>query len=220
MRQYFFYSILFVGALVTGCEKNKNETAMLSESMQSRPAVAIIPLIDNSEHVLGWNLSDEITYSLCSKLDQKNTLNLTLPGKIKAAIKKIKGQNNPFGNEILWVKNSFDEDFVVFLEMIEHSEIPSEMGKKAPPETLSAQLNMSLRLRIIDIRGETPRIALQEILQESHFVPRQFTQYNFHQSLWNTEEFGLSPVGIAHAQLIKELKTRIEDYILLAKASK
>ena len=192
---------------------------MLSEASLLRPSVAVIPLIDNSEHSLGWNLSDEITYTLCTKLDQKNSLNLALPGKIKAETRKIKGQNNPFGNDLSWIKKSFDEDFVVFLEMIEHRETPNETGKKAAPEALSAQLNMSLRVRIVDLRGEMPKIALQEILQESHFVPRQFTQYNFHQSLWTTEEFGLSPVGIAHAQLIKELKTRIEDYILLEKSS-
>ncbi len=219
MKQYI-YPFICAALLTVGCQKNQ-DTAMLSQKQLLKPSVAIVPLIDNSDHALGWNLSDEITYTLCSKLHEKNTLNLTLPGKIRAQSKRVKGQMNPFTQDLNWIKKTFtDEEFVVFLEMIEHSEIPSQTvsDKKTPKEALSANLLVSVRVRIVDLRGETPKITLQEIIQDSHFIPRQFTQYNFHQSPWNTEEFLLSPVGIAHAQLIKELKNRIEDYILLAKS--
>jgi hypothetical protein len=220
MKCKFFSLIASSAVLFTGCSSDRDSTASLYESSSLKPAVAIIPLIDNSNHALGWNLSDEITFTLCSKLDRQNAFNLALPGKIKSQSKKMKGFNNPFGDDLDWVKTIFhEEEFVVFLEMIEHGEVPNSTNKKAPPETLSAQLNLSVRLRIIDVRGNSPKVVLQEILQDSHFIPRQFTSYNFHQTPWNTEEFFLSPVGIAHAQLIKELKGRIEDYILLAKGS-
>ncbi len=221
MKQYI-YPFICSALLVSGCQKNQ-DADVLSQKQSLKPSVAVIPLIDNSDHTLSWNLSDEITYTLCTKLYEKNTLNLTLPGKIKAQSKRVKGQMNPFSEDLQWVKKAFsEEEFVVFLEMIEHSEIPAETpsDKKVSKESLSANLHMSVRVRIVDLRHETPKITLQEIIQDSHFIPRQFTQYNFHQSPWNTEEFLLSPVGIAHAQLIKELKTRIEDYILLAKTEK
>ena len=220
MKCKIFFLIAGSAIALTGCSSDRDDTATLYESSSLKPSVAIIPLIDNSNHALGWNLSDEITFTLCSKLDRQNALNLAQPGKVKSQSKKMKGFNNPFGEDLDWVKSTFnEEEFVVFLEMIEHGEIPNATNKKFPPETLSAQLNLALRLRIVDVRGETPKVILQEIIQDSHFIPRQFTSYNFHQTPWNTEEFFLSPVGIAHAQLIKELKGRIEDYILLAKGS-
>lgn len=206
---------------MTGCQKDNDSTTALSESKITKPAVAIVPLIDNSEQSLGWNISDEITYTLCSKLDQKNLFNLALPSQIRTQTKRMKGKNNPFGEDIAWMKQVFaEEDFVVFLELLEHREIPKETSKPTPPAMLAADLKVGLRIRIIDNRGETPKVTLQEILQDSHFIPRQFNQYNFDQCSWDTEEFGLSPVGIAHSQLIKEVKDRIESYILLSKTQK
>ena len=221
MKTPFFYSIFLAAALFSSCEKAENKnTALLSESKNFKPRVAIIPLIDNSDHSLEWSLSDEFTNTLCAKLDQRDVFLLDSPGKVKMLTKKIKGINNPFGQELQWTKQVFtEEDFVVFLELIEHREVLNEGKLKLTTavENLSAQLNICLRLRILDLRGEEPKITLQEILQDSHFIPKQFTQQNFPQTSWNTEEFNLSPMGIAHAQLIKELRSRIEDYILLAK---
>lgn len=217
MKKHFFYSAFCVMALVSGCQQNSSDTETLSSKVSHKPSVAIVPLIDSSHHQLGWNLSEEITCTLCSKLDQKNVFQLALPGKIKMQSKRMKDSKSPFDEDISWIKKTFaEEEFVVFLEMIEHSEIPNKANSQSAPETLAANLNISVRLKIVDNRSETPVITLSEIIQDSHFVPRQFTRYNFHQSPWNTEEFSLSPVGIAHAQLVKELKSRIEDYILLA----
>ena len=222
MKKHSFLPLLLTATLFTGCnsQNQENSTALLSETVNNKPHVAILPLIDNSEQALGWNLSDEFTYTLCSKLSQKELFTIATPHQVALQAKKMKGTNNPFSTDISWMKTVFaEEDFVVFLELIEHKEepnMPVSQQVSSAPETLSAQLNICLRLRVIDLRKETPLVTLQEIFQETHFVPRQFTQYNFHQASWNTEEFTLSPVGIAHAQLLKELKTRVEEYILIA----
>lgn len=214
-RSSLFTAAIF--ALTLSSCNNGNDTALLYESNMPKPAVAVVPLIDNSNHALAWSLSDEITFTLCAKLDKQNRLDLALPGKVKADSRKMGEIHNPFGDDISWVKGAFsDEEFVVFLEMVDHSEVPNYTAAKAPPETLSAQLNLALRLRIIDLREENPKIVLQEIIRDSHFIPRQFTSYNFPQTPWTTDEFFLSPVGIAHQQLLTELKGRIEDYILLS----
>jgi hypothetical protein len=221
MSRFHVYSTLCAAALLIGCQKDKNDQTALSETKNLKPAVAIAPVLDNSNHGLPWNLSDELTYSVCYRLEQKDKLVLADSQRIKALSKKLKGNYNPFGNDVKWVKSNFPgEEFVVFLELLEHDEALNQPAKEISPETCSAQLNMSVRLRIIDLRGEEPRITLQEIIHDSHFVPRQFTHYNFHQAPWGSEEFGISPVGIAHAQLIKEVSSRIEDYILLAKTQK
>ncbi len=65
---------------------------------------------------------------------------------------------------------------------------------------------MSVRVRVIDVREKTPKVVLQEIVEQSHHVPRQFTKANFNQVPWGDEAFDISPLGIAHDQLCKELQ--------------
>ena len=209
---------LAVAGILAGCHSDAQDSVVI-ESEKQIPKVAILPLIDNSEQVLDWSLSDEFTYTLCSKLRQQGALQIASLPHIKSYVRKMKSTYNPFSEDLSWTKNVFtDEEFVVFLEMVEHREEPhtSSLSLQTTPETLNADLHICLRLRILDLRHETPTITLQELFQDSHFIPRQFTQYNFHQAAWNTDEFALSPVGIAHAQLLRQLKERIEDYILLA----
>jgi hypothetical protein len=225
MRKNFFIRavlpILSIGALMCSCQKGSDSSTAVSETAALKPSVAVVPLIDNSEHALKWNIADEITYTLCSKLDEKHLFELAMPSKIRMQTKRMKGSYNPFGNDIEWVKQVFaEEDFVVFLELLEHREVSTATDKATSPAMSAAELKVGLRLRIIDNRADTPKVTLQEILQDSHFIPKQFNQYNFEQCSWDSEEFALSPVGMAHLQLIKELKERIEGYILMAKADK
>lgn len=225
MRKKIFTSVILplmtLGVALSSCQKNNDSSTALSTTSSTKPAVAVVPLIDNSEHSLKWNIADEITYTLCTKLDQKKLFQLALPSKIRMQTKRMKGSYNPFGNDISWVKQVFaEEDFVVFLELLEHREVPTATDKAITPAMNSAELKLGLRLRIIDNRSETPKVTLQEILQDSHFIPKQFNQYNFEQCSWDNEEFTLSPVGMAHSQLIKEVKDRIEAYILTAKADR
>ena len=221
MTRTLFFSLACTTLFLTSCQQDTQSPSLQEQSQLSKPSVAIVPLIDNSEHQLDWNLSDELTYTLCSKLDQKNKLSIASPQKMRLLTKRLKQQHNPFGESLSWIKETFaGHEFVVFLELIEHREVLKDLTPQALPETLSAELKIATRIRIVDLRDQEPKITLQEILQDSHFVPRQFTRYNFHQAPWNSDDFSLSPVGIAHAQLIKEIGSRIEDYIFLAKSQK
>jgi hypothetical protein len=218
MKKKFLFFIFSVSALFTSCQKNSDTLSVNSQRQAFNPSIAIAPVIDNSKSELNWNLSDEITYSLSSRLIQKCKLNVADPHKTKSQIKKNRVQDNPFGEDLNWVKKTFPgEDFVIFIEFMEHQEQIRENENTNSPESLSADLILALRLRIVDVRKEQPMVILQEIIQDSHFIPRQFTRHNFQQAPWNSEEFSITPTGIAHALLIKELSSRIEDYIFLSK---
>ncbi len=218
MNKKFLFYILSVSVLFASCQKDSDRLSATSQSQAFKPSIAIAPVIDHSESGLKWDLSDEITYSLSSRLIQKCKLNIADPQKTKTQIKKNKIHENPFGSDLSWVKKTFPgEDFIVFMELMEHKEQIRETEKIKDPESLSADLNLAVRLLIVDVRKDQPLIILQEIIQDSHFIPRQFTNYNFQQAPWNSEEFSITPVGIAHSLLIKELSSRIEDYISLSK---
>jgi len=206
--------------LLGGCNREGgSQQARQSEKGQLKPVVAIVPLVDKTMNDVPWSLSEELTSTIHHRLSQTDKLYLASIEKIRAASKKLGTAQNPFGPDIHWTKKVFYQDeFVVFMELIEHDEVPSANTKSIALESASAQLNMTVRVRVIDLRGEEPQIVLQEMIQDSHFIPKQFTKSNFYQVPWGKESYNISPLGLAHAQLSKEIATRLEDYILLAKA--
>ena len=214
----YFTAGLAATLLLSSCHDQDQNSAVSSQATMAKPKVAIAPAIDNSKHSLPWNLSEEITYSLFYRLDQKEKFFLDDPQKMKSISKRLHANNNPFGGDLKWIKRAFSqEDFVVFLEVLQHEEAPNLLDKTSSAKDCSANLNMTMRVIVVDVRQPQPVVVLQEIIQDSHFIPRQFNQYNFHQVYWGSEEFAVSPLGMAHSQLLKEISSRIEDYISLAK---
>jgi len=86
------------------------------------------------------------------------------------------------------------------------------------PQEVSTNLKMAVRLRIVDLRTQEPKIVLQEIVRGSYYIPKTLLQTDYNQVVWGTDEYRKSPMGIAHTQLIEEITLRLSDYLLLAKS--
>jgi hypothetical protein len=207
-------------ALLVGSCRNQttsSQQSALNESRNAKPVVAVVPIIDNSKNDLSWNLSDELTAFISRRLYQKNKLSLVDQDKIRAVTSHLKESDNPFAVDLSWVKKAFAQnEFVVFMELIEHEEVAIPQEKKSILVDASAELNMSLRIRVVDLRGEKPQVVLQELLHDSHKIPRAFTKENFYQVSWHDDSFIISPMGMAHDQFTKQIAERIQDYILIA----
>jgi len=223
MAKSKFYWAFCLILLMTGCsqeDKNSLQTRFY-ENGAAKPIVAIVPLIDNSRHKLNWNVSDEITALVHYRLMQKDKLYLVDEEKVGHMIKKIKADTSLFDTDLSWVKKIFFEDeFVVFMELIHHEQTPITQKELTAPEDLASELNLSVRIRVIDIREEPSKVVLQEIIKGAHFVPAQFNASHFLQVEWGKENYSISPIGMAHAQISKELAARLEDYILLSMSKK
>ncbi len=209
---------LSLAVFTTGCGARKDGTDVTVSAKQNKatkPEVAIVPIFDRTENNdVSWNLSDELTTVLSRKLAQKEQLHIANNQKVRGAAKKLSGSFDPFAPNIAWAKNIFTgNDFVVFMELLKHEQI---FNSPLSPEHSAADLNISLKLRVVDLRGDQPKIVLQEIIHDTQHLPKQFTKANFRQVAWGEDDFHVSPVGLAHVKLIKELSQRIEDYILLA----
>jgi hypothetical protein len=208
-------SILYIPLALTaaGCRSNAEDENTACKTHQNKPVVALIPVIDNTKNeAYAWNLSDEFTSSIFSCLAQ-GPLYLESMGKVREMGKKCK--ENPFGTNISWIKKAFEkEQFVIFLELVQHEEVLNQEKKLlSSPKTSSADLKLCMRIRAFDLRADEPRVILQELISDSHFIPWQFTQVNFQQTSWGDENFNFSPIGLAHWEFSKQIASRIEDYI-------
>jgi hypothetical protein len=216
----FILSVSLLALIAGGCDDNNqnNPQAYNQTATEGKPVVSIVPVVDNTKNDYDWNLSDELSSSLYYRLAQRDKVFVVDAPHVRAKTKKLKEGENPFGPDISWIKKAFQGDqFVVFLELVEHEEVYKQDRKKtADVSECSADLNMSMRVRIFDLRGAEPKVVLQEIVHDTHFIPRQFTQANFYQVPWGHESFGISPIGLAHAEFTKEIASRLEDYIVLS----
>lgn len=207
-----FLSLTIFTILAVGCTRSPDFISRYHEDGRAKPIASIATMIDTTSFDAPWSLSEELTSQIVSQIGQS--------GKIFVMAKEDDTfAENPFGQDLSWVKNEFlDREFAVFLELVEHEISPVTKNKKAPSNDVSSSLNISVRLRVVDVRGQTPKIVLQEILKDSYFIPKTLIPVDYNTTVWGTPEFAKSPMGIAHAQIVKEVTSRISDYILLAKS--
>ena len=222
MRRYLLSGISAL-TLFCGCSENgSNDVSSVAEEIHTRPIVALIPVIDSSKSDLPWNLSKELTDLIFRRCSLRDKFYLVSPPKVISEVKRLDSTKDPFSTDLTWVKRAFSSsEFVVFVELIEHEEshrVPERLPvSTANLEESSADLNITIRIRALDIRGAEPKVVLQELLHESHHIPRQFTRTNFFQVSWDDESFAISPVGIAHNEIVKNIVGRLEEYLLRAK---
>lgn len=184
----------------------------------AQPIVSVVPIIDNTRNEYAWSLSDELSSAIYANLSQKDRVLLNHSSQVRAKANPLLEKNNPFDKDLSWIKKGFqNEEFVAFLELVEHEEVLNQNKiKPQNPETCSAELNISMRVRVFDLRGAEPQVILQELIHNTHHIQAPFNHLNFYQVSWKDPSFSVSPIGLAHAKFTKDLAERIEDYILTA----
>lgn len=209
----------FLCVILLGFHKGNTSKALPKEPLYNRPLVAFVPIINHSKSTLQWDLSEELTGSIFDRLKQKNRLYLLDMDPISILSAKYLDKYDPFGNyDKLYVGFSgSDAEFVVFTELLTHRELSSLDSANPKPFDSSnptrAELNLCVRIRIFDLREKTPKIILQEMIEQFHYIPKEFTEANTQIVSWKESNFDTTPLGIAHNQLCKEIASRIEDYI-------
>ncbi len=213
-------TVLVISLFLAGCQNNQGKDfCRFHEDGKAKPVVAMIPIIDSTSFDMSWSLSDEFTSILRKRMSLKDTLFVSQYDETKT----ISYAQEPFGADISWASSTFDSnEFIVFLEFLEHEIVPdkkySSSAESLGNEKIAKNLNMSARIRIVDIRNKTPKIILQEVIKDSYFISKNLLQPNYEVSSWGTNEYLATPLSMAHMQFAKNIVERISDYILIAKS--
>lgn len=188
------------------------------EDGRAKPVVAIVPLIDSTSTDIPWSLSEELTQLIKNNVQNRQLIFLPPADNLG---QKISYQNNPFGTDLTWAAKEFDGyEFVVFLELTEHSNRPvtdATVNESIHKHDISTNLDMDLRMRIVDLRGKSPKIILQEKITDSYYISKNLIPPDYNKTIWGSNNYQTTPLGLAHQQLSKEIAMRIHDYITLAK---
>lgn len=204
------------GLLAAACGTRNTELfSRYHENGIAKPVIAVASMIDTTSFDAPWSISEELTSTIIGQISKKGSVFVHSREDYPFA-------ESPFGQDLSWVKREFnDQEFVLFLELVEHENVPAKM-KTAPkgvaPQELSTNLNMAVRVRVVDLRGQSPKIVLQELVRESYYIPKSLLPTDYAQAVWGTEEYRQSPMGIAHAQIADAIVARVNDYVMLAKS--
>jgi hypothetical protein len=210
------YLIALVFSLaLAACGKNVNDLSRFHEDGRAKPSVTVASVIDATSFDVPWSLSEELTSLFTHRISEGKSLYITR--KDDATFTE-----NPFGPDLSWIKREFpNNEFVVFLELTEHENVPVAKNNKriseVPFET-SVYLKMGIRLRVVDLRSATPQIVLQEMIRDSYFIPKSDIPTDYSVVVWGSEDYSKSPMGVAHMQLVEEITRRVSEYIHLAKS--
>lgn len=205
-------SLLLLTLAAASCNRTQTDgMSRFHEDGRIKPSVSVASVLDTTSFDAFWSLSDELTQGVMNQIAST--------GKVFVRSQEESPfTENPFASDLSWMKREFQgEEFVVFLELVEHEFAPVRT-KGAVPQEASSNLNMAVRIRVVDLRHETPKIVLQEMVRDSYFVPKTLIPTDYSVDVWGTEGYRKSPMGIAHAGLIQEIASRIADYVLLAKS--
>ncbi|KKL62258.1 hypothetical protein LCGC14_2187020, partial [marine sediment metagenome] len=146
-------------------------------------------------------------YLIKSKLSNNKNLFLS---STEMMDESLTNTDDPFDVNVTWMKDRFDNsEFLVFLELLNHNEL-----KKG---TIS-NLEMSMRIRIVDVRAKEPKVILQECIDDNYYIAKGSIKENYQNTIWGSAEYANSRMGLAHKQLANEISERISDYIALSKS--
>ena len=168
-----FCTLFCLALIATGCDETSSLYTYTESIPKKKPVVSIIPIVDNTRQQYTWSLSDELTALLYSHISQTDSFYLVDLSQAQQKRQFLQECHNPFGTDVSWVKKAFQGDeFVVFLELVEHEErIRKDWQRGTYPQSCAADLNMSIRIRVFDLRDKQPKVILQEILHKAHFIP-------------------------------------------------
>lgn len=207
------WQIVLLALLFSSCAERhfSAHQFLYHDTGEIKPKVAIVPIITHSANATSWNLSEELTSLMSERLLKNNHFFLTSDFSVLGNHLTDLTEINPLIEDIRWLyENGSSSEFVVFVELVEHTLIPKL--SKLPPQSYT--LHMAFRTHVIDIRGTEPKVILQELIRQSFPIA---IKIDYGKTSLNKWAFFFFSMGSAHYQMVKKITQQIQDYILLAK---
>ncbi len=212
--------LCFVGLIVlccTGCAPDNRDTTLYQRSGRQKAIVAVLPCINKvTDYELTWDLSREFTDEIRKRVyDSSRIYLLRDHGSLEIAEKLNTPNPSMISREE--INKLGAAEFVIVAELIDQTEVPYNPKKHVDDSFIRSDvasvLNVSMRVRVIDIRNEEPKVILQEILNNEHVIAGAYKACDYSRTPWGTEAFQRTPLGMAHGKIVRELVTRVENYV-------
>lgn len=201
---------LFISLVAVGCGPRYIDCFPCHDDGTVKPVVALLPAIDASQANVSYSISKDLNRFIRSEITGNGDLYLVPPDQISKGTDRMKTIDF-FCDDALFAQNFCQSDFIVLTELISYEFIPNGPSSVVERCLSREMLNMSLRIKIIDVRYRTPRIALQEVISCSYMVPCNQTTAQFDDC--NEQGYLISAIEKAHKKLSLKAVDRIETTV-------
>jgi hypothetical protein len=170
---------------------------------------------------LPWDVPQELTKDIRTYLMQDGRLFLPPMGQVQKTLAVSDAKELGSSRDLMPFLNFQPAHFVVLLQLVEYKQVPYERGKIKPlyianlsPDKAMV-LMIKLRLKVVDIRGNEPKLIRQEIFESNHVIAKNAMIES--RGLFGTPSFGASPIGMVNARVVRDVSTKIESITCLQK---
>ena len=206
--------VICCALLCVGCHSQHSDFFPYYDDGTPKPYVTCLPVMNDCSQKLPWNVPEELTKDLRTYLMQQGRLFLPPMAQTQKAFALSDEKELASSKDLMPFLNFQPSHFVVLLQLIEYKQVPYERGKIKPlyianlaPDQAMV-LMIKLRLKVVDIRGNEPKIIRQEIFESNHVIAKNAMAES--KRLFGTPHFGASPIGMVNARLVRDLAVKIE----------
>lgn len=213
--KYLVFAVV-AAALLTGCARSYRDTSLYQKTGQVKPIVSVMPVINRSDvNHLTWDLSQEFTDEIRKRVYDSSKLYLLKEGGTLEFAAEL---NNP--NPINLPHDAKEQlgaaEYVVVAELIDQHETSYGLPNRPTHEEMGAVLSLAVRVRVIDLRKEKPKVILQEVIDYDYVIAQPYLKTDYKKCAWGTEAYECTPYGMAHSKVIRDLVAHSESYIVAA----
>lgn len=206
---------IFVACVVTGCSGPRFiDYFPYNDNGIPKPRIALMPVI-STQPGLPRHFTEELTKSINYELMDHGKVFALSKNEIGPAWNR-KAELDFFGKDLSFAKQFCHTDFVVALELIEHSwypceEVSSTCNRSCTPHSINQVLTIKMRVRVIDTRYKNPRIVHYEILKCCKPMSAPYKHIGFRQTNWTSQVLSMAPSTTEYQQLIHDVVKRLEE---------
>ena len=210
--------VCMMTATLASCTPRESNIVRYNNDGTEKPTVALVPVIETVSSRLPWSLSKELTEEIYSRMVKAGMF--YIPSR-DAILTHLAIRKDIMFSDIDFAQEAPDAEFVVLFELLEHKEVPY-VGQKISPVypkdgKKTSAIMMTVRLKVLDLRSEMPRVVLQEVIHSNHHVGEGDSFRNYQEIIWGSTGYRYTPMASAHARLSKGIVKHIEAYITYAK---
>ena len=211
--------LLSIATFISGCSNRFNDTAAYHSSGRAKPVVAVLPVIDSTsgdKKEYHWDRSEEFTTEIRKYISDSSQLYLL---NLAAGMNTAQTLNTPHVSEISedLLQSLSPAEFAIVSELIDEKVIPYGLrnanASRPHLSDIGSKISIALRVRVIDLRGKEPKIVLQEVIYQDHDVAKAYYNCDYKKCPWGSARYATTPMGIAHAKVIRELVAHVEGYV-------
>lgn len=209
--------VLVVGCSTSGCSTKYSDFFPRRDDGSVKPSLVLLPIESEVVVPLSGDWAREMTEGLRQQLMEEGSLFMPPETAVQRILER--SPMDWYHTKDLNAFRAFaPSQFVACLEVVDYHEQPYKRGECTPlypasidPDRASV-VCIKVRLKIVDIRGSTPKIVRRELVQSNHVVEKNAIRN--HLAMEQEGSISGSALLMVHARLLQDLAQKIETTCL------